>query len=214
MIDLIFATNNAHKTAEVRAALGAAFHLQTMREAGLDIDIPEPHPTLEDNALEKVRTVVRLTGRSAFAEDTGLEVFALGGEPGVKSARYAGEERADAANIRKLLTRLEEAGQTTGGNARVARPQGANRSARFRTVMALILDGKENVFEGVCPGRIASAPRGDGGFGYDPVFIPDGSALTFAEMDMADKNRFSHRKKALDKLISFLNSIADGEDKD
>lgn len=206
MIDLIFATNNAHKTAEVRSALGSAFRLETMREAGLDIDIPEPHPTLEQNALEKVRTVVRLTGRSAFAEDTGLEVFALGGEPGVKSARYAGEERSDAANIKKLLTRLDAAG--AAGTA------AATRAAQFRTVMALVLDGEEHLFEGVCPGRIARAPKGDAGFGYDPVFIPDGSELTFAEMDMADKNRFSHRKKALDKLISFLKSIADGENKD
>ena len=189
-IDLIFATNNAHKTAEVRSALGSAFILQTMREAGLDIDIPEPHATLEENAFEKVRTVVRLTGDSAFAEDTGLEVFVLNGEPGVKSARYAGEQRSDAANIAKLLERLDGA---------------ADRSAQFRTVMALVLDGKEYTFEGICPGRITLSPKGEGGFGYDPVFVPDGSELTFAEMDMAGKNRFSHRKKALDLLIHFLN---------
>lgn len=198
MIHLIFATNNAHKTEEVRAALGSAFSLQTMREAGLDIDIPEPHPTLEANAFEKVRTVVGLTGRSAFSEDTGLEVFALGGEPGVHSARYAGEDRSTEANIKKLLSLLEGA---------------ADRSARFRTVMALVLDGKEYSFEGICPGRIVLEPRGGAGFGYDPVFVPEGSELTFAEMDMAGKNRFSHRKKALDQLITFLKGVSYGQGK-
>jgi XTP/dITP diphosphohydrolase len=209
MTHLIFATNNNHKTDEVRAALGAAFSLETMLEAGLDIDIPEPHPSLEANAFEKVRTVATLTGRDAFAEDTGLEVFALGGEPGVKSARYAGEGRSTEANIEKLLSRLDEAARQGGALG----PDGtSDRSARFRTVMALILDGKEYSFEGICPGKIVRVPRGDSGFGYDPVFVPEGSDLTFAEMDMAGKNRFSHRKKALDQLITFLKSIPHGPD--
>ncbi|TDX00661.1 RdgB/HAM1 family non-canonical purine NTP pyrophosphatase [Dinghuibacter silviterrae] len=199
MIHLIFATNNVHKTDEVRAALGAAFSLETMKEASLDIDIPEPHPTLEANALEKARTVALLTGQPAFGEDTGLEVFALQGEPGVKSARYAGEDRSTDANIRKLLTRL-------GDNP--------DRAARFRTVMALVMDGREYCFEGICPGRILREPRGTGGFGYDPVFVPDGSELAFAEMDMEGKSRFSHRKKALDQLITFLKSIPHGQGKD
>jgi XTP/dITP diphosphohydrolase len=191
---LIFATNNANKVAEVRAALGDAFTLQTMREAGLDIDIPEPHLTLEENAFEKVRTVTRLTGHDAFAEDSGLEVKALNGAPGVHSARYAGPGRSDVDNIRKLLTALEGS---------------ADRSARFRTVMALILDGKEYSFEGVCTGRIAPAPRGAGGFGYDPVFIPDGATETFSEMALFSKNLFSHRRKALDQLIAFLHENKD-----
>jgi XTP/dITP diphosphohydrolase len=202
MTHLIFATNNTHKTDEVRAALGAAFSLETMKEAGLDIDIPEPHPTLEANAFEKARTVASLTGRDAFAEDTGLEVFALGGEPGVKSARYAGEGRSTEANIEKLLSRLGEA----------SRSGASGRSAQFRTVMALILDGKAYSFEGICPGTITLEPRGDAGFGYDPVFVPDGSDQTFAQMDMAGKNRFSHRKKALDQLITFLKNIPHGQE--
>lgn len=209
MIHLIFATNNIHKTEEVRAALGSAFSLETMQEAGLDIDIPEPHPTLEANAFEKARTVAALTGRAAFAEDTGLEVFALNGEPGVKSARYAGEGRSTEANIQKLLSRLNDGSRPGSASGSGGAP---DRSARFRTVMALILDGKEYSFEGICPGTITLEPRGDAGFGYDPVFIPDGSDLTFAEMDMAGKNRFSHRKKALDQLITFLKSIPHGQD--
>lgn len=196
MIHLIFATNNAHKVEEIRAALGAAFSLETMREAGLDIDIPEPHPTLEENAMEKARTVAQLTGRAAFGEDTGLEVFALDGEPGVKSARYAGDARSNDANIEKLLTKLGES---------------PDRAARFRTVIALVMDGRAYSFEGICPGRITLEPRGTSGFGYDPVFVPDGSALTFAEMDMDGKNRFSHRKRALVQLINFLKSIPHGQ---
>jgi XTP/dITP diphosphohydrolase len=196
MIHLIFATNNAHKTEEVRSALGSAFSLETMQEAGLDMDIPEPHATLEANALEKARTVAVLTGHPAFGEDTGLEVFALNGEPGVKSARYAGEDRSTEANIQKLLTRLGDS---------------EDRAAQFRTVMALVLDGQEYCFEGVCPGRILLQPRGTAGFGYDPVFVPDGSEQTFAEMDTEGKNRFSHRKKALDQLITFLKNIPHGQ---
>jgi len=193
MIHLIFATNNDHKTEEVRSALGSAFTLETMRQAGLDIDIPEPHPTLLENALEKARTVARLTGRSAFGEDTGLEVTALQGAPGVLSARYAGEARSAEANMRKVLLGLEGA---------------ADRSACFRTVMALVLEGNEFHFEGTCFGHIVDGPRGAQGFGYDPIFVPDGSTLSFAEMDLEQKNRFSHRKRALDQLISFLKNTS------
>jgi XTP/dITP diphosphohydrolase len=195
---MIFATNNAHKVEEIRAALGGAFELQTLKEAGIDIDIPEPYDTLEANAAAKARTIVQLTGLDAFAEDTGLEVTSLQGEPGVRSARYAGEERDDAANMRKLLDRLE--GQT-------------DRSARFRTVMVLIMNGIEYSFEGICPGQIALQTGGTGGFGYDPLFIPDGSSLTFAEMGLEEKNIFSHRRKALDQLITFCKNKRYGQGK-
>lgn len=190
MNNLIFATNNQNKIEEVRAVLGRLFNIITLKEAGIDIDIPEPHDTLEANATEKSKTIFEVTKQNCFSEDTGLEVEALNGEPGVKSARYAGEKRSFDDNIEKLLAKLQ--------------PE-ENRSARFRTVISLVLDEKEYFFEGICSGRIISERRGTNGFGYDPVFIPDGSDQTFAEMDIAGKNKFSHRKKAMDKLINFLN---------
>ena len=190
MDTIIFATNNLHKVEEVRAVLGKRFNIITLKEAGIDIDIPEPHDTLEANATEKSKTIYEITNKNCFSEDTGLEVEALNGEPGVKSARYAGESRSFDDNIEKLLTNLKTAN---------------NKTARFRTVISLILDGKEFFFEGICAGRIISERRGNNGFGYDPVFIPTGSDKTFAEMDMAEKNKFSHRKKAMEKLITFLN---------
>ena len=189
MNNLIFATNNHNKVQEVRAVLGGLFNIITLKEAGIDIDIPEPHNTLEANATEKSKTIFTLTRQNCFSEDTGLEVEALDGEPGVKSARYAGEDRSFDDNIEKLLSKLLPF---------------ENRSARFRTVISLILDGKEYFFEDICPGKIISERRGTNGFGYDPVFVPDGSDNTFAEMDMDGKNKFSHRKKAMEKLISFL----------
>jgi XTP/dITP diphosphohydrolase len=186
---LVFATNNKHKADEVRAAVGDAFDIVTLSEAGIDIDIPEPHDTLEANALEKSKTIYELTGMNCFADDTGLEVEALNGEPGVKSARYAGDERSFEKNIDKLLSALHDS---------------KNRKARFRAVISLIIDGKEYFFEGIANGTIIDDKRGTEGFGYDPVFVPDGSDRTFAEMSMEEKNRFSHRKKASDKLVSFL----------
>ena len=191
MRTLIFATNNQHKVAEIRAVLGNRFHIITLQEAGIDIDIPEPHDTLEANAQEKSQTIHRLTGQDCFSEDTGLEVPALNGEPGVKSARYAGDVRSFDANIDTLLGKLK--GKT-------------DRSARFRTVISLILGGEEYRFEGVCPGRIIDERKGNEGFGYDPVFVPEGSDRTFAEMSMEEKNKFSHRKKAMEKMIAFLSS--------
>jgi XTP/dITP diphosphohydrolase len=187
--NLIFATNNQNKVQEVRAVLGELFNIITLKEAGINIDIPEPHDTLEANATEKSGTIFEITKQNCFSEDTGLEVEALNGEPGVKSARYAGEDRSFDDNIEKLLNKLQPF---------------ENMAARFRTVISLILDGKEYFFEGVCPGKIISERRGTNGFGYDPVFVPDGSDKTFAEMDMEGKNKFSHRKKAMEKLISFL----------
>ena len=190
MDSIIFATNNENKILEVRAVLGKNFNILTLKEAGIDIDIPEPHDTLEANATEKSKTIFNLTNKNCFSEDTGLEVEALHGKPGVKSARYAGEERSFDDNIDMLLINLKPFD---------------NKKARFRTVISLILDGKEYFFEGICTGKIISERKGNNGFGYDPVFIPDGSDNTFAEMDMDKKNKFSHRKKAMEKLINFLN---------
>jgi XTP/dITP diphosphohydrolase len=189
MTSLIFATNNRHKVEEIQAAIGHMLRVVSLKEAGIEKDIPEPFDTLEENAREKSRVIHELTGQNCFSEDTGLEVEALNGEPGVKSARYAGEDKDFNANMVKLLSRL---GATT------------NRRARFRTVISLIWQGKEYLFEGICPGTILTEPRGQQGFGYDPVFVPDGSDRSFAEMTLEEKNRFSHRKKAADKLVLFL----------
>lgn len=189
---LIFATNNQHKVEEIRAVIGEKFELLTLQEAGIGIDIPEPHDTLEANASEKSQTIYRMTGTSCFSEDTGLEVAALNGEPGVKSARYAGDDRSFDQNIDKLLINLADK---------------EDRSARFRTVVSVIIDGKETQFEGICEGTVIKERRGSKGFGYDPVFIPLGSNKTFAEMTLEEKNRFSHRKKATEKLVAFLNIL-------
>lgn len=187
---LIFATNNEHKVKEIRSVIGPSFHIITLREAGIDIDIPEPHDTLEANATEKSQTIHRMTGQDCFSEDTGLEVEALNGEPGVKSARYAGDGRDFQQNIDKLLGKL-------GNNP--------NRKARFRTVISLILEGREYFFEGICEGNILEEQQGSKGFGYDPVFVPDGAEKSFAEMSMEEKNKYSHRQKAVSQLIDFLN---------
>lgn len=189
MLSIIFATNNEHKVRELQAAIGSRLKIITLQEAGINIDIPEPHPTLEQNAEEKALTIHRLTKLNCFAEDTGLEVGSLNGEPGVKSARYAGDERSFEKNIDKLLVRLETM---------------PDRRARFRTVISLIWNNERFIFEGICEGIIGHERKGGNGFGYDPVFIPTGSSRTFAEMDMQEKNAFSHRKKAAEKLIEFL----------
>lgn len=189
MHTLVFATNNQHKVDEINTIVGENIRVITLKDAGIDIDIPEPHDTLEANATEKSTVIHRLTGKNVFSEDTGLEVVALNGEPGVKSARYAGEEKSFQANIDKLLKNL-------GDNLQ--------RQARFRTVVSLIWQGKEYQFEGICEGTIASSQTGDSGFGYDPIFIPTGCNKSFAEMSMEEKNQFSHRKKAVAQLIDFL----------
>lgn len=186
---LIFATNNAHKIEEVRLILGNRFAIQTLQEAGIHQDIPEPHDTLEANAEEKARVIYAQTDTSCFSEDTGLEVAALGGAPGVHSARYAGNDRSFSANVNKLLQEL--AGKS-------------DRTAQFRTVICFIRNGETHYFEGICRGKIIEENRGAGGFGYDPVFVPDGDTRTFAEMDAATKNDFSHRRKAMDAFIAFL----------
>lgn len=186
---LIFATNNQHKVDEIRSVINGVFNIITLKEAGIDKDIPEPFETLEENASEKSAVIHTLTGQNCFSEDTGLETFALNGEPGVKSARYAGDDRNFQKNIDKLLLNLSDK---------------ADRSARFRTVISLILNNREFKFEGICNGKIITEPRGNNGFGYDPIFIPDGSNKTFAEMSITEKNKFSHRKIATDQLIQFL----------
>ncbi len=186
---LIFATNNQNKVKEFRSLLGNQFEIITLLEAGIDIDIPEPHDTLEANATEKSTVIHRMTGENCFAEDTGLEITALNGAPGVLSARYAGEQKEAADNIVKVLQEL----------------QGQNdRSAQFRTVISLILDGKEYQFEGISKGHITTETKGTKGFGYDPIFVPEGTTTAFAEMDLTEKNKYSHRARAFEKFIAFL----------
>ena len=189
MREIIFATNNAHKLGEVQALLGDAFSLVTLRACGITEDIPETAPTLEGNALQKARYVYERTGKSCFADDTGLEVDALGGAPGVHSARYATDGHDFAANNRLLLHNLEAE---------------SNRKANFRTVIALIVDGEEFLFEGRVDGTITTTPSGNGGFGYDPLFVPEGYDITFADMSAEEKNAISHRGRAVAKLVEFL----------
>ena len=191
MTELIFATNNAHKLAEVEAVLGDRFRLLTPRDCGITEEIPEEQPTLEGNALQKARYIHERTGRDCFADDTGLEVEALGGAPGVHSARYATDGHDFAANNRLLLRNL--AGAST-------------RRARFRTVIALIRDGRESLFQGAVEGCIAETEAGCGGFGYDPLFVPEGCDRTFAEMTDEQKNALSHRGRAVRKLAEYLHN--------
>ncbi len=189
---LIFATNNSHKVEEIKAFVGNKFEILSLKEADIDIEIPEPFDTLEENASVKSRTIYNLTGTSCFSEDTGLEVDALNGEPGVKSARYAGEGKSFQQNIEKLLQILKGKHQ---------------RKARFRAAISLIIEDKETLFEGICDGKIIEEPRGEQGFGYDPVFVPDGESRSFAEMSIEEKSKFNHRTKAAAKLVAFLQTL-------
>lgn len=191
-MELIFATNNLHKIEEIKSVLPPQISIITLKEAGIDQDIPEPHQTLEENAAEKGKTIFKLTGKWCFSEDTGLEVDALNGEPGVKSARYAGEAASSQNNIDKLLTNLKSK---------------TNRNAQFKTIIFLIWDNKEYYFEGICKGEILEEPTGMGGFGYDSIFTPDGATKSFAQMTMKEKNEYSHRRKATDKLVEFLKGL-------
>ena len=186
---IVFATNNAHKLREVQQTVGDKFEIVSLRECGVVEDIPENEPTLEGNALAKARYIYQRTGYDCFADDTGLEVDALGGEPGVRSARYATDGHDDQANKRLLLERLEGK---------------ENREAQFRTAVALILGGEEYLFEGVVRGEITTSERGEGGFGYDPLFVPEGYDKTFAELSAEEKNAISHRGRAVRKLAEFL----------
>ena len=192
MHTIIFATNNEHKIKEIQSLVGSDFTIITLEQAGIDIDIPEPHDTLQENAYEKAITIENITKQNCFSEDTGLEIEALNGEPGVKSARYAGGDRNFQANIDKVLEKLN--GST-------------HRKAQFRTVICLLWNKEVFYFEGICKGRIAETMHGGEGFGYDPIFIPEGASKSFAEMTMEEKNKFSHRQKAVTQLFTFLHSI-------
>jgi XTP/dITP diphosphohydrolase len=174
MHTLIFATNNRNKVAEIQSLVGPNFTIIPLKEAGIEIDIPEPHDQLKANALEKAVTIFNLTNQHCFSEDTGLEIAALGGAPGVKSARYAGVE---------------------------------NRTAQFKTVICLIWENQTYYFEGICKGQILSHMQGENGFGYDPIFVPDGASKSFANMTMDEKHQFSHRKKAVTQLFEFLGQL-------
>jgi XTP/dITP diphosphohydrolase len=198
-MDIVFATNNENKTREIRTILGDSFRLLSLTDLNITGDIPENEPTLEGNALHKARFVHNILNMNVFADDTGLETELLKGLPGVKSARFAGEDKNSDANIDKLLSRMGKS---------------KNRKARFRTVIALIMEGKEYVFEGIVDGRIISERRGKDGFGYDPVFVPDGETRTFAEMPLSGKNKISHRARAIEKLKSFLARFNDPQTKD
>ena len=186
---LIFATNNAHKLSEVQAVLGPSFELVTPRMCGVEEEIPETAETLEGNARQKARYLYERTGLDCFADDTGLEVEALNGAPGVHSARYATDGHDFAANNRLLLKNLE--GET-------------NRRARFRTAICLIEGGEERLFEGIVEGHIIDHESGSEGFGYDPLFVPEGYDCTFAEMSADEKNEISHRGRAVRKLVAYL----------
>ena len=188
---LVFATNNHHKVEEIKNIIGNQYHILSLNEANIVVDIPEPYNTLAENASCKSKFIHNLINQNCFSEDTGLEVDALNGDPGVKSARYAGEQKSFSANIDKLLNNMRGK---------------ASRTAQFKTVISLILNNEEHLFEGICRGEITENIYGESGFGYDPIFIPEGSRKTFAQMTMDEKNEYSHRRQATDKLIDFLKS--------
>lgn len=193
---LVFATNNEHKLKEIRAILGDGYDILSMKDIGCNADIPETAETLEGNALQKARWLQERFGCDCFADDTGLEVEALDGAPGVLSARYAqangrGDGHDAQANSRLLLDNMQDC---------------ANRNARFRTVIALICHDKEILVEGIVKGTITTSPRGTDGFGYDPLFVPEGDTRTFAEMEASEKNAISHRRRAADELRKVLDS--------
>ncbi len=194
MKTLVFATNNKHKLDEVSHILAHFVHIVSLADINCHDDIPETSETLEGNALQKARFIKNNYGKDCFADDTGLEVASLNNAPGVYSARYAGPDHDSEKNMDKLLKALE------GKD---------NRKARFRTVVALILNGEEHLFEGIINGRIITERRGETGFGYDPIFVPDGCSETFAEMGNDEKNQISHRAIAMNKLADFLSTIKD-----
>lgn len=191
-MELVFATNNPHKLRELQQLLGDEIHLLSLNDIGCNEEVPENQATLEGNAAEKSFFIFEKYGYNCFADDTGLEIEALDGEPGVYSARYAGEEKSAEANMARVLEKMK--GIT-------------NRKARFRTVISLVIDGKENQFEGFVEGEILLEKRGTEGFGYDPIFQPDGVSQSFAEMNSEQKNQLSHRGRAVQKLVRYLKSL-------
>jgi len=186
---LVFATNNSNKLSEIRSLVPDGIEILSLKEINCNEELPETNPTLQENALQKARYVFDNYGFNCFADDTGLEIDALGGEPGVYSARYAGEDCSAEDNMKKVLEKLESEQE---------------RSANFRTVIALIIDGKEILFFGECKGSITKTKSGVEGFGYDPIFIPEGHGITFAEMSKQEKGAISHRGKAVKQLVGFL----------
>lgn len=192
MMKLVFSTGNLNKANEIKSMLPEDTELLTLKDLDLEDDIPETAPTLEGNAKLKAKYVVEHYNIDCFADDTGLEVYCLNNEPGILSARYAGEQKSSEDNIKLLLSKLIEKN---------------DRRARFRTVIALHLDGNLHTFEGIVEGKIIHEKRGEKGFGYDPIFVPDGYDITFAEMSLNEKNMISHRAKAFAKMIEFLNAL-------
>ena len=188
-LKLIFATQNEHKVKEIRRKLGDQFHIVSLLDLGYQKEVPETGETLEENARIKAQHTYHTFGQDCFSEDTGLEVFSLDMEPGVNTARYAGAHKSADDNMNLLLEKLGE---------------NPNRKAQFRAVIALIFQGQEYLFEGISAGSIARVRRGNEGFGYDPIFIPDGYSKTFAELDPAEKLKLSHRSRAFEKLVEFL----------
>lgn len=189
---LVFATNNQHKLKELKTIFGDAFTLLSLNEIDCYDDIPEEQPTLEGNARQKAFYVYDKFGYNCFADDTGLEIEALDGEPGVFSARYAGADKNPEANMEKVLNKMAKIN---------------NRNARFRTVISLVIGGQEKQFEGIVSGEILMEKHGDSGFGYDPIFRPEGFNLSFAEMELAEKNKISHRGRAVLKLADYLKLV-------
>ena len=187
--ELIFATSNANKVSEVNKLLPDNIQVHSLKDIGFTDELPETQETIEGNAIQKAETLYKLIGKDCFAEDTGLIVPALNGEPGVYSARYAGPQKVDLDNMNLLLKNLQDH---------------SNRNAYFKTVIALFIDGKHYTFEGRAEGRIIESPRGTQGFGYDPIFLPKGYNTTFAEMNMSEKGSISHRANALQLLIEHL----------
>lgn len=189
-MEILFATNNSHKVREIQSLLPADLRILTLREAGLQEEIPEPFETLEQNAQAKIRYALEHTGiRMGFSEDSGLFVSALDGRPGVHSAHYAGPQRNDADNIQRVLKELE-------GNS--------DRAAFFQTTICLHWENQELFFTGICRGTLLATPQGKQGFGYDPIFQPEGADKSFAQMDLTEKNQYSHRQKAVQRLIEHL----------
>jgi XTP/dITP diphosphohydrolase len=198
-MQIVFATNNENKLREINHILGESFELLSLRDLKIEDDIPEDEPSLEGNALQKAKHIYSILKMDVFADDTGLEIDFLNGLPGVHSARFAGEAKDSNANIDKVFSMMGTA---------------TNRKARFRTVIALIKDGKAFLFEGIVEGRIIDEKKGKEGFGYDPVFIPEGKDKTFAEMALDEKNLISHRARAFEKLRKFLLNYQQPDNKD